>query len=138
MVAGRAIEQQGDEHLEGSKSANPASAFHSDCPSKTINRPGMKSQKGHFENLEQRIAIGIPIGHSVAGLLELLEVTERDNKNINQANPRMKDGVKPTLADKQRWALHYMMECLYQLCLAPADNISSNPGWEQFLRFYGK
>ena len=48
----------------------------------------------------------------------------------------MKEGAVPKLDDKQRPALHYMGELAYALCLAPSDNLSSNPGWEQALKQY--
>jgi hypothetical protein len=74
----------------------------------------------------------------VAAVVGIFDFNQGDNNNISKMNFRMKDQATPTLADKQRRAVHYMVEMEYGLCLAPCDNISTNPGWEQALQQYGK
>ena len=83
------------------------------------------------------MALGYPIKHPVAKLVEVLQLSDHDNNNIEQLNFAVRNGGTPSLAQKQRRAIYYLLEMAYGLCLAEKDNVSSNPGWEQALRFYG-
>ena len=77
------------------------------------------------------------LDQSVDGMLEVFEFTEQDNNDTEKLNFRMQNR-SPSLADKQRRSIYYMLEMTYGLLLSPNNNISSNPGWEQALRQYGR
>ena len=96
--------------------------------------PEHAGRKGYFDSLQQRIALGYPVSGSVPDLVDVFGFDTANNANIATVNFRMKEGVKPTLEDKQRRAVHYLCEMGYGLCLAPHNNVSGNPGWEQFLK----
>ena len=140
MVAGRNIAARGSEHRKGSMLSTASatdSKFYNSYPSRAAGPKATNAaRKGWHDNLQQRVALGYPLGKSVSDLVELFGLTEADNNNINKLNFRVKEGAVPKLEDKQRRALHYMGELAYGLCLAPSDNISSNPGWEQALKQY--
>jgi hypothetical protein len=141
MVAARPFVERGSEHKKGSMlttADSKKSKFYRSYPSKAAAGASQSGiRKGYFENLKHYIALGYPVKKSVDGLVDIFGFSEADNNNINTMNPRMKGGAKPTLEDKQRRAVHYLGELAYALCLSPHDNISSNPGWEQALRYYG-
>lgn len=124
--------QQPQQQLEQSR-------FYSSYPSREANGSSSNgARRGWHDNLQQHAALGFPLAKTVEPLVELFELSEADNNNINTINFRKAGGGSPTLFDRQRRAIHYLCECCYGLCLAPSDNISSNPGWEQALGYYGK
>jgi hypothetical protein len=142
MVAGRKFWERGLEHKKGSilkTVQDQQSRFYSSYPSREANGSSSNgARRGWHDNLQQYAALGFPLAKTVEPLVELFELSEADNNNINTINFRKAGGGSPTLFDRQRRAIHYLCECCYGLCLAPSDNISSNPGWEQDLGYYGK
>jgi hypothetical protein len=139
MVAGRTFNERGVEHKNGSMlntidSNN--SKFYRSYPS-CCSKDKVKTREGFFENLRHCVALGYPLSGPVARLVEIFQLSGHDNQNIEQLNFAVRNGGTPSLAQKQKRAMYYLLEMAYGLCLSEKDNVSKNPGWEQGLQFCG-
>ncbi|CAB9528484.1 hypothetical protein SEMRO_2239_G320260.1 [Seminavis robusta] len=143
MTAGRKHWMRGMDHYGNARlksAASRKSSFYMAYPSIAVpedERPA--ARQGFFEeNLEHRIALGVPIPldnresrDMSFKLIELFNFKTQDLENFKTIN---KD-LSPS--EQLRRAAHYMGECAYGLCLDRDQNLSSNPGWEQALKYYG-
>ncbi|CAB9530943.1 hypothetical protein SEMRO_3122_G344220.1 [Seminavis robusta] len=143
MTAGRKHWMRGMDHYGNARlksAASRNSSFYMAYPSIEVpedERPA--ARQGFFEeNLEHRIALGVPIpldGRESRDmsfkLIELYGFNSQDIDNFSTINRDL------CVYGQLRRAAHYMAECAYGLCLARDQNLSSNPGWEQALKYYG-
>ena len=89
--------------------------------------------KGNFEQLEQ--FIGIPVTkESLNDIVDLFYYTDMEIGQLQNLNGA---GGRNTLAQKKYRHLCYIFECAYALAIETNKNISSNPGFEWQLGYYG-
>ncbi|CAB9514787.1 expressed unknown protein [Seminavis robusta] len=131
----RFIEHSKMAQLKSGESGAFYNAYPSKYAKKTVD-PALR--RGYHENLRQYIALGYPLAKDVKDLVDVFGFKAADNRWIKSMRYRTKNGQAIQLADQQRRALHYLIECGLKLCLAPACDISVNAGWEQATGCYGK
>ena len=141
MCAFRSMLERGEEHKKSAllgTSEAMKSKFYRSYPRQSAVDKVKGSRRGTFERLEQMVVLSQDLNQKVDGMLKVFDISEQDNKSIDNLHFRMRGGTKPTLADKQRRSIYYVLEMIYGLLLCPEDNISENPGWEQGLKQYGR
>lgn len=124
-------------HKNGSLLANASSLrskFYTHYPSKCVSLPDKGGQLGYFENLQQFVAIGydkLRKGNLLVDVKNggIFHLNAEINKKIEAVNFK---GCN-RLQTKQLHMLGYLWEISYDLCIAPAANISGNPGFEVLL-----
>jgi hypothetical protein len=93
----------------------------------------LSSKRGTFQQLEQRIAVGIASSDQRKAV-ELFDWTASDETNL--------DGLTSSgsgcMIDKKFRHLSYMFETVYAVGLRQEDNITQNPGCEWQLELYGR
>ena len=140
MCAFRSMFERDEEHSKNAllgTSEALKSKFHRSYPRTQSIDKVRSSRKGTFERLDQLVVLSQKLDQSVSSMLGVFKIDENDNKQINKLNFRMRGGKQPSLADKQRRSIYYILELCHGPLLAPSNNISSNPGWEQGLRQHG-
>ena len=134
-VAGRGFLERIQEHVKGASEAKPSSTFYKMYPSKGSARSQHK-RRGHFEYLKPVVAAGFDPSGEEAGMLHMnfdnggILVLSSDEKKL--INSSMKN-LKCSNQEKFRHMLAYQIELGYDLCLAPGDVVSTNPGFESVL-----
>ena len=101
---------------------------HKDCLNKNQYR------KGTFQdNLRQYVGVGFSRSKA-REIVSLFDWTDKDKKELSHLSAA---GGRTHLQDKQYRHLCYHFELIYGLEIKYEDNISSNPGCEWQLRYYG-
>ena len=101
---------------------------HKDCLNKNQYR------KGTFQdNLRQYVGVGFSRSKA-REIVSLFDWTDKDKKELSHLSAA---GGRTHLQDKQYRHLCYHFELIYGLGIKYEDNISSNPGCEWQLRYYG-
>ena len=98
------------------------------------NLPSMNNRKGTFQQLEQLMGIGFERIHieKIVGLFDWDDEENYEISNLKGVNTR------DTLTEKKYRHICYLTESVYALAISEMFNISSNPGFEWQLRYYGK
>jgi len=133
-AVGSNFEKRHQEHLNESKLKNSNSQnskFYSSYPSRTVNLPDQRARKGTFENLQQHIGVNynkLKKGNMLKDVKNngIFHLDDETNKRIAALNFQ----GKSRLDTKQCNMIGYLLELGYDLCIAPACNISGNPGFE--------
>jgi hypothetical protein len=91
-------------------------------------------KKGSFENLQQHVGVGFDKLRKGKLLVDveqggIFHLDNETNKRIDAINFR----GNLRLQTKQLNMLGYLWELAYDLCIAPASNVSGNPGFEVLL-----
>ena len=91
-------------------------------------------RKGEFEQLEQLIGISFD-RRKMEKIVSLFEWNDEELFELNKLK-----GLNPkdTIIDKQYRHICYLTESVYALAISNSMNISSNPGFEWQLRYYGR
>ena len=126
-----------DEHKKEARlktASSEKSKFYNSYPSQEAPIHDSRAQRSSFENLQQFVAIGydklfirkLLLDVYEGGIFHLDRETNNKNNNINfKGNKR--------LQEKQLNMLGYLWELTYDLCIAPASDISGNSGFEVLL-----
>ena len=97
------------------------------------------SRKGWFQSLNQLVAFPVPVSHSPG----LVKSFEDEGVFLLPAAVQQKiagvrfPGLDNNTEQKVMNMLGYLAELTYDLCIAPGDNVSSNPGFETCLGVFG-
>ena len=111
------------------------SKFYSSYPSKAVEIADKTGQLGYFEDLEFYVGIGFDKLRKGSLLKDcvknggIFHFDKATNTKINAVNFR----GNSRLENKQLNMLSYLWELAYDLCIAPADNVSGNAGFEVLL-----
>jgi hypothetical protein len=126
------------EHLKAAKSKELPSKFYKAYPSQAAPETQQMLQRGNFEDLTQYCGLGFSRQENIQALHQTdgsgifvwsKEVLER----IGAVNF---SGAKD-LEAKQLHMVGYLCELVYDLALAPDDNVSQSPGFETPLGIFG-
>ena len=138
-AANSGMKKRWKQHLTSSMLNNEKdkkSRFYQSYPNKNCNENNLPSQsliKGNFQQVKQLMGIGFT-KRNLSKVVELFEwnTTEEEHlKNLSVNNKGM------SMEEKKYRHLCYLCELAYGICIAPKYNISSNPGCEWQLRYYG-
>jgi hypothetical protein len=126
------------EHLKSAKSKELPLKFNKAYPSRTAPEPQPTLQLGYFEDLQQYCGLGFSRSENIEALHQAdghgifvwsEEIIERIGA-VNFANAK-------DLKAKQLHMVGYLCELVYDLALAPGDNVSQSPGFETPLGVFG-
>ncbi len=92
-------------------------------------------RRGFFEDLEQRVALGVPRDQHLLAT-ELFDWPDHVDNQLGQL--KFGEGRGATKQEKRYKHLCYMFESFFAVALAPRDNITQNPGFEWQLQLYSK
>ena len=127
------------EHISASKLTSVSSrnsAMYMSYPHNETERSIISSSmcKGDFQQLKQMYGVGFSRS-SMNQVVELFRGDTRSRDYVNRLN-----GVGLRSSFKDKWYRHicYCFECAYALLIDENCNISSNPGFEWQLGYYGK
>ena len=115
---------------------NQQSKFYLSYPNKNCreeNLPPQQLIKGNFQQIQQLMGIGFTKRNSS----QLINLFDWDNQEEEQLNNLSMNSRAMTIKDRKYRHLCYLCELAYGVCIAPKYNISSNPGCEWQLRYYG-
>ena len=122
-----------NEHHVAATKFPPLSHFYRVYPSKQLAAHHTSStRRGFHEDLLVFIALGY-FENRKTQVIDFFYWAEDVKNYVTKA------GIKGanTLQDKQFQCVAYLIEMAYELLLAPADDVSTNPGFEPCLRIYG-
>jgi hypothetical protein len=110
------------------------SKFYHSYPFSTAAIVDKRVKKGSFENLQQHVGVGFDKLRKGKLLVDVEQggifcLDNETNKKIDAINFR----GNLRLQTKQLNMLGYLWELAYDLCIAPASNVSGNPGFEVLL-----
>ena len=114
--------------------SNKLSKFYASYPNINCtnkNRPPEKIVKGKFQQIVQLMGIGFD-KRKMSDILNLFEWSNEEEEFINGLS--MSGGHQN---NKKYKHLCYLCELAYGICISPENNISSNPGCEWQLKYYG-
>ena len=91
-------------------------------------------RRGNFQQLEPMIGVGF-IRNKKKELLQLFEPDNESKKFVDDLN-----GIGDRNDFEDKWYRHlcYCFECLYAIMIDSNANISSNPGFEWQLKYFGR
>lgn len=138
MVAGRPISYRGKEHKDCATKQGTDSQFYQLYPSKDAPTVYHSGRRGFFESLESYVAVSLPLQSSINPLVSLFDVSGTMKDNIKRINFKAKDGESQTMEFKFRRFFYYSGKLAYGLCVPFTDNVSTNPGMEPIIGYYGK
>ena len=126
------------EHSKAAKSKDLASKFCGACPSQTAPERQPMLQCGDFEDLRQCRALGFSRKENLEALLQT------DGSGTFVWTPEMLERIDAVnfqnskdLEAKQLHMVGCLSELVYDLALAPGDNVSQSPGFETPLGIFG-
>jgi len=128
------------EHINASKRSTPGDKnsvlYSSYCHPNTaeVNKPPFKSRKGNFLQLDQMVAVGFNRDKAKC-VVSLFNWSDSENKQLNKLTI---PAIRNTLENRQYKHVCYLIESVYALAIAPTENLSSNPGCEWQLKYYGE
>ena len=134
------IRKRWKEHVSASMlttEANRKSVLYSLFPHdkcETENLPKTSKQKGVFQQLGQLIGIGF----DRRKMKEIVSLFEWGDEEIYELQKLKGINARDTMDDKKYRHICYLTESVYALAISESKNISSNPGFEWQLRYYGK
>ena len=100
-----------------------------------INLPSAKRQRrGEFEQLEQLFEITF----YQRKMDKIVSLFKWDDEELFELDKLKGVNTNDTITDKQYRHVCYLTESVYALAINSTMNISSNPGYEWQLRYYGK
>ena len=125
-------EEQAKDAMLDKKSTH--SLFHLTYPSKGASF-GPTSKKGNFEDLAQYVGIAWDPKDENA-INAICDTSENGifvwpKEHLDHLKADRWNGM--TMTQKQLNMVGYLIEIFYDLCLAPGDNVSMNPGFERYL-----
>jgi len=137
-VAG--IKKRGKEHLSASMlttETNKKRDLYVSYPNPNclqINLPELNRRKGDYGQLEQLMGIGF----NRTDKKDLVRMFEWNAEELYEIKKLSGLNKKDSMEDKRYRHICYLCESVYALAVRNQMNISSNPGFEWQLRFYGK
>ena len=111
-----------------------ASKFYLSYPNKNckdVNMPPDKMVKGNFQQIVQLMGIGFE-KRKTYNVLDLFIWSDAEEKHLNNLSFR-----NANMETRKYRHLCYLCELAYALCIPLQNNISSYPGWEWQLQYYG-
>jgi hypothetical protein len=127
------------EHRKASKLRNESSKFYQSYPSKECDADLLNelsyTRYGHFEDLEFYCGVAFSSAPTVAATLTKASVFKWSNYVSNCIQKT--SWARNTDEYKRVELIAYGLELSYDLCLASADNLSQNPGFETPLGVFG-
>ena len=96
-------------------------------------RDQVPSRIGTFQQLEQRMALGVRKNNKEA-VIKLFNFSELDNQRLSKLS--LGNNQAGTLLDKQYKNICYLFELLYAVAIEQTKNTTQNPGCEWQLRLY--
>ena len=89
--------------------------------------------RGEFQQLMQMYGVGFKRS-SIKDIVKMFEGDKRSKEHVDRLT-----GVGIRISFEDKWYRHicYCFECVYALMLDESCNISSNPGFEWQLGYYG-
>lgn len=90
--------------------------------------------KGYFQDLSWKVGIGMKKDK----MKELVELFDWNVLEVKELNDLKGNGNRQGLNQKKYRHLCYLFELAYALAMEPRKNISTNPGCEWQLQYYGK
>jgi hypothetical protein len=126
------------EHLKSAKSKELPLKFNKAYPSRSAPEPQPTLQLGYFEDLQQYCGLGFSRSESI----EALHRTDGSGIFVWSAEMLERIGAvnfqnAKDLKAKQLHMVGYLCELVYDLALAPGDNVSQSPGFETPLGIFG-
>ena len=137
MVAGRPIVEREKEHKKCAIKQTTDSKFYRSYPSKEADKVYHAGRMGFFESLECYSALALPLHKSINQLDSAFALDDCLKSHVNKLNFKAPQGTVQTGEYKLWGFLHYSGELAYGLCLASGDNVSTNPGMEPVIGYYG-
>jgi hypothetical protein len=93
-------------------------------------------RKGHFQDLKKQfVGIGFKRDNK-ENIVNLFDWDKREVKELEKL--KAANESKKTLVDKKYCHIVYLSELLYAVSIDLKENISSNPGCEWQLKYFGK
>ena len=139
-TANSGMKRRWKEHVSSSMLNNEKdkrSKFYLPYPNKNCieeNLPSKELTKGNFQQIEQLMGIGF-IKRNMSRIINLFDWETNEEEKLNTLSMNSK---AMTMNDRKYRHLCYLFELAYGICIAPKYNISSNPGCEWQLRYYGQ
>ena len=136
-AASTGMKKRWKEHLTCSmlnSESDKDSKFYSSYPNmncKAEDMPSEKTVKGRFQQITQLMGIGFD-KRKMSNVLGLFDWSNDEEMHLSSLS--MNGGTQDSKKYKH---LCYLCELAYALCISPQDNISSNPGCEWQLCYYG-
>jgi hypothetical protein len=126
------------EHLKAAKSKELPSKFYKAYPSQAAPETQQTLQRGNFEDLEQYCGLGFSRRESI----EALHQTDGSgifvwSKEVLERIGAVNFSGAKDLEAKQLHMVGYLCELVYDLALAPDQNVSQSPGFETPLGIFG-
>ena len=122
------------QHAKGSKletTQDRRSNFYNSYASNSVELADNGLRRGKFENLQMFVGIGF---HKLLKGKLTHDLEDGGIFHFDKQTKKSIDGVKfsgnQRLQQKQLHMLGYLWELVYDLCIAPSANISTNPGFE--------
>jgi hypothetical protein len=128
-----------NEHWKAAKSKELALKFNKVYPSCTAAEPQSSTlQLGYFEDLQQYCGLGFSRSENIQPLHQTdgSGIFIWSNEMLERIGAVNFAGAKD-LKDKQLHMVGYLCELVYDLALAPCDNVSQSPGFETPLGIFG-
>ena len=138
---GRPFREREAEHKKASllKSAvSQKTKFYNAYPSKDVLLPDESAKKGEYENLAMLVGVTYSTlfkGNLIRDIAQggIFHFDQEVVEKISKVNFREQGVAMARVQHKQMHMLGYLWELAYDLCIAPASNISVNPGFETLL-----
>ena len=99
-----------------------------------VNKPPYRSRNGNFIQLDQTVAVEFK-QYKAKYVVSSFNWSDSENKKLNKLTV---PAIRNTLENRQYKHVCYMIESVYALAIAPSKNLSSNPGCEWQLKYYGE
>ena len=103
------------------------------CPDESVFETACGSKKGKFQDLKQRVGLGVKRSERDS-LLSLFEWNEEEEKELEELP--WNSSREGCMANRKYRHLMYLFEAAHSVCINPSLNVTQNPTSKWQLKHY--